>query len=654
MSDMSSPATPESAPAELLGTESGEPPASERLTKLAGENARLRSEIRQTLARAQRAEADAIRVRGSTKFQVGDLLVKAARQPKRLLLLPRDLLRLYRLRGHRRTQPDNATQDTGLGRARRSDYTDEIAARLLLPRIAEQPHRPLSIAGALDPLTAAQWRHIAAVTPVLPHDAATLIHDVDPDIVVIDTAAAGPNGSWSHLGDPAATDRALAARDLITAAKGNGRPIMLVRSVSDSAGFDSIAASCDLVVGLPGSRELHPWQPGFDLGAVVRVDPSLVRDASPQRTPAPSLPSETPSGVLIVDAAHGIDSDEAAGQTPAGATLVSPTAAAWSTLLDAKQIPLTRIDQTAPPVTAVEAAVRDSAVVALLTNRRDDSVAGSVLALLTLATGRHLVTPDDTRLRTILGLSADADTRPLGWFPYSSGDLSSARLALDEAVSTPQPNLLARWTVWRAIFQRASAAVAWKDAVTRLGLGAEPSSVHRVALLITDPQPGDHALKALATAVGGDHSPVHEIVCDHRHTKRIQSALGQDRSRSVEVIGISMDTEPTTHQATSQDAYHRTFRARAAQACRSRLLLDIHPAVASSPTIDASMICTQDLIDAVIAHELSDSPDHILLRRRFDGQPSGESVSLSISNRHAALAGTLPPAIIVENPGAMA
>lgn len=650
MSTMSSPAAPESDPAELMGIESGEPPASERLTKLAGENARLRSEIRQTLARAQRAEADATRVRGSTKFQVGDLLVKAARQPKRLLLLPRDLLRLYRLRGHRRTQPDNATQDTGLGRARRSEYTDEIAARLLLPRIAEQPHRPLSIAGALDPLTAAQWRHVAAVTQVLPHDAATLIHDIDPDIVVIDTAAAGPNGSWSHLGDPAATDRALAARELITAAKANGRPIMLVRSVGDSAGFDSIAASCDLVVDLPGSRESNTWHPGFDLGAVVRVDPSLVRAAAPQRSPEPGQQSATPPAVLIVDSDLGLDPDGAAGLSPAGSTPDSPTAAAWSTLLAAKQIPVTRIDPAAPPVTAVEAAVRDSAVVALSATRRDDVVAGFLPALLALATGRHLVTPDDAQLRTILGLSAHADTRPLGWFPYSPGDVSSARLALDEAISTPQPDLLARWLIWRVIFERAGAAVAWEDAVTRLGLGAQPSSVHRVALIITDPDPDDHSIETLVTAVGDERSPVHEIVCDRRQTQRIQSALERGRSTSVEVIGVSMDTAATAFHNTNR----HTIRARAAQACRSPLLLDLHPTVAANPTIDASTISTQDLIDAVIAYELSDAPGHVVIRRSSDGQPSDESVLLSISNRHATLAGILPPAIIVEIPGAMA
>lgn len=595
-----------------------DPPETERLSKLSGENARLRSEIRQAVARAKRAEADATRVRASTKFLVGDLLVQAARRPRRLLLLPRDLIRLYRLRGHRRTQAATAIEEGGAGRARRSDYSDEIAARLLLPRVGAQPRMPLAIAGALDPLTSAQWRGIAAVTDVLPHDAAMLIRDVDPDVVVIDTASSGPFGTWAHLGDPAATDRALAARDLITAAKGLGRPVMLLRSRHDSAGFDTIGASCDIVVDLPGSTTGKPWQSGIDLGVVARIAPELLLAGA-----APTASGDPRPGILIAD---GLDpfSDRVTLPTDPHRDhhRDHPLAAAWAEQAANRQLPLLAIDPTAPPVPAVEAAVRDCAVVALTHDHPAGIVGGSLLALLSLAAGRRLVAPDDEDLRSILGVSDPTAAENLGWFAYRTGDAGSARRALDHAIAARPTDLRMRWSLWRSLFARASAATAWHDAITRLGLGVEPRSHRSVAFFSTELDSTVLDINAIVEFVTTEDTLIHEIVCDHSQVERISGAL-MAAGTSTPVIGITVRGEPVPD------------RARAAQACRSHLLCEM----------ETSSLSPNEILDAVLGYELAGSPGQMLLR-----SVTG-TWSVRITDRDSALAGSTPDPVSVDHPG---
>ena len=73
----------------------GTPPADvERTTS----GARMMSELRQAQARADRAERELDRTKRSAAYVVGDLLVQAAKDPRRLLMLPRDLWRTWRLR----------------------------------------------------------------------------------------------------------------------------------------------------------------------------------------------------------------------------------------------------------------------------------------------------------------------------------------------------------------------------------------------------------------------------------------------------------------------------------------------------------------------------------------------------------------------------
>ena len=235
--------------------------------------ARLMSALRQAEARADRAERELERTKRSASYVVGNLMVRAAKDPRRLLTLPRDLWRIWRLRGARRGAPPARS-----GAIRTRDIVDLDAARLLIPRLATAPAgRGLSIAGALGAATARGWSPYAAVSVALPHDGAALIEALDPDVVIIDTSASLPGEAWAHLGNPAAVDRLQAAAAMVDAAHALGRPAVLLRMTppAHTAFLSGLAARCDLVVDGPGSTPAaRRWHPGVDPLAPVGQAPA--------------------------------------------------------------------------------------------------------------------------------------------------------------------------------------------------------------------------------------------------------------------------------------------------------------------------------------------------------------------------------------------
>lgn len=239
------------------------PPEDAGADERASGGARLMSALRQAEARADRAERELARTKRSASYVVGNLLVRAAKDPRRLITLPRDLWRIWRLRGARRAAPAAKP-----GAIRTRDIVDLDAARLLIPRLATAPAgRGLSIAGALGAATARGWSPYAAVSAALPHDGAALVEALDPDVVIIDTSASLPGQAWAHLGNPAAVDRLQAAAAMVDAAHALGRPAVLLRMTppAHTAFLSGLAARCDLVVDGPGSTPAaRRWHPGVD------------------------------------------------------------------------------------------------------------------------------------------------------------------------------------------------------------------------------------------------------------------------------------------------------------------------------------------------------------------------------------------------------
>jgi len=254
--------------------------------------ARLMAQLRQAEAKADRAERELDRTKRSASYVIGNLLVQAAKDPRRLITLPRDMWRIWRLRKARRQAPASTTSTI-----RTREVLDLDAARLLIPRLAAVPAgRGLSIAGAIGTATARGWTPYVALSSALPHEAAALVEATDPDIVVIDTSASLPGQPWSHLGDPAAVDRLLAAGALVDAAHALGRPAVLLRMTppSRTALLDSLAARCDLVLDGPGAAARGTrWHPGID----------------------PLAAPPTPESPALLDLSHWSDVAAAAART---------------------------------------------------------------------------------------------------------------------------------------------------------------------------------------------------------------------------------------------------------------------------------------------------------------------------------------------------
>lgn len=415
--------------------------------RMKSENARLRGELRQALARAERAERSVERMQNSAKYAIGSLLVQAAKHPLRLFLLPRDLWRIYRLRRHRRRDRSEPTP-LPLQRARRDELLDLEAARLLLPRIAAAPHAQLSIAGAISRETATAWAPYAAVTRVLPHDAAEVVTDVDPDVVIIDSAAARPGEDWAYLGDPAAADRELAAVRLIDAAHERGRPVVLLRSTppSHTTFLAPLAARCDLVLDAPGSRAEDPWHPGID--------------------PAAWIAQSGSGGVAILGGATRSASGWQVGTT-------SPTERAYqqalAELVDTRNVVL--------PDPAREGAARSAlqgatAAACLPLTLGTGFVGAQASKLGVLAAGVPLVSGPDTMLESLASAGLGIASSP--------AEMSEA---LDRAVSSL--DAVGHRANLRSIVSRMGAPVCLGELAGRLHLAARPRAAWDVTLVVS-------------------------------------------------------------------------------------------------------------------------------------------------------------------------
>lgn len=435
LADTAPGAAPDDAPADERGS---------------SDSARLRAQARQAEARAERAERALERMERSAKYTVGSLLVEAARSPRRLLLLPRDLWRVWRLRRRGR---GTSTPASGQ-RSRRDELLDVDAARLLVPRASARPDAAFAIVGALSASTAAAWSPYVALTAALPHEAAETIHAVGADVVIIESAAALPGEDWAFLGDPAAADRQVAAQRLIDAARGEGIPVVLVRNTSPAhtAFLGALAARCDLVVDGPGSRRDNPWQPGIDPAAwasvaVGRDDRAVVVGPDPLADPRAPLSDRALAGAL------------ARALRSAGIDTVSP-------------------DPRMPVVAARRSAVSTAAFgIASPLRVAEGTVGAAPSSLGILASGRRLVGGRDGDLARLLPRAA--------WAQIVVDDnddivaaLASARVALTDEE---------RRSLLREIVVQASAPVALQDLARRLGLRGRPIACWDVALATSDP-----------------------------------------------------------------------------------------------------------------------------------------------------------------------
>lgn len=435
---------------------------------------RIMAQLREAQARADRAERELERTRRTAAYVVGDLCVRAAKDPRRLPTLPRDVWRTWRLRRARRAAP-RATSSP----ARTREIIDLDAARLLVPRMATVPAgRGLSIAGALGSATRRAWAPYAAVSPALPHEAAAVVETLDPDIVVIDTSASVVGEDWSHLGDPAAADRMLAAGALVDAAHALGRPVVLLRMTppSHTAFLDSLARRCDHVVDGPGAARRTPWHPGVD--------------------PLASVPLPHQPALLTIDRAD-----------PA------------TTLVDAVNEAAAhhhRIDPTLPTDVAWSRALASAS--GLLARPVSASILGaSVPSVAALAAGRRVLAPGDEDLDRLLSVRPRARGAA-----YTGVDVS---ILADWAAAGPMPlDPEQHRAAFAAVLLGAAAPVQLTHLAQDLGIPSRPRALWDVALIID-----------------GDLDPDRVIEQSWRPRELVVSSPVSDRARSaLSDAGISL------------------------------------------------------------------------------------------------------------------
>ncbi|MFM7211208.1 MAG: hypothetical protein ACKOYQ_04255 [Actinomycetota bacterium] len=413
------------------------------------DSARLRGQLRQAEARAERAERALERMERSAKYTVGSLLVEAARSPRRLVLLPRDLWRVWRLRRRARGTPGGA----GSTRTRRDDALDTDAARLLVPRASARPDSAFAIVGALSEATAAAWSPYAAVTPALPHEAAETLRALGADLVVIESASALPGESWAFLGDPAAADRQLAALRLIDAAREQGIPVVLLRNtpVASTAFLAPLAARCDLVVDGPGSRRDNPWNPGIDPAAWTTPD------------------AGRPDRAAIFGSDPLTDPRSALGDRALAANL--------SQALSAAGIRTISPDPRLPLVAARRAALSSAAFGIMSPLRIADGTVGAHPGSLgVLASGRRLVGGPDADIDSLLPRTAWSRVR------IEPGTDLPGALAAAQAPLTEEEGRALR----REVLLHASAPVCLRDLAQRLGLRGRPAACWDISLVTHD------------------------------------------------------------------------------------------------------------------------------------------------------------------------
>jgi hypothetical protein len=242
---------------------------------------------RQLTAKERQLQATEERLRaleGSAALVLGRTLVGAARNPKRgARLLPREVKALWRRRSGR-TMP-GAPIDEEMLKALRGPTAldvDEIdnadpALLTLLHTSVEVGARTVPVlAGMFTPATAALLRGPAdnpraVVNTLLPHDAEVIVSRVDPDVVVIESAALGSPGPWAYTTQQAFGARDRALLDVLVAARALRRPVLVwwnsPRSATPglarvSARTDAVWTSAQWEAGTPapeGVEERRTW-----------------------------------------------------------------------------------------------------------------------------------------------------------------------------------------------------------------------------------------------------------------------------------------------------------------------------------------------------------------------------------------------------------
>jgi hypothetical protein len=277
---------------------------------------RLARQLRETRVQLAMTQTRLSALEQSSTMQFGRTIANAAKKPwPRGALLPRDLLKLWRMRGAPKSGAQNAA--SALSSAQLNDlkgtggpFLSSLTVPGLLPHgdpglaLAGLAGGPaggttdeLVITGALSALGCATLAPDAVVHPLLPHDADVVVEGTGADLVLIQASALLPGEPWAYATDPAGADRGRRLARMIVMARALGKPVVLVRDVPQALmpGLSWLAATCDAV--LEGGL-------GVQLARFNPVGASPARPGSPLYAGARD-PREAPAVRALLDALAG-------------------------------------------------------------------------------------------------------------------------------------------------------------------------------------------------------------------------------------------------------------------------------------------------------------------------------------------------------------
>jgi hypothetical protein len=301
---------------------------------VAAERDRLSRQLRDTRVQLAMTETRLAALEQSSTMRFGRTIANAAKKPwPRGALLPRDLYKLWRMRGAPKSGAQNAAAALaaaqladlkGTGGRFLSALTAPGALALSDPGLAlagaPAAAPRLVITGALSALGCATLAPDAVVHPLLPHDADIVVEATGADLVVIEASALLPGSPWAHATDPAAADRGRRLARMIVMARALGKPVVLLRDVPASLmpGIGWLAASCDAVVdgGL-----------GVQFARFNPVGVTAARPTAPVYAGARD-PREAPAVRALLDSLTG----DGAGAAVPGSTVRLAGARSWRSL----------------------------------------------------------------------------------------------------------------------------------------------------------------------------------------------------------------------------------------------------------------------------------------------------------------------------------
>jgi len=323
--------------------------ATDRLARALADRDALAVELESARQAVDALTQDLTRLRRSGTYRVGNLLVRAAREPRRTPAVTRELVgmarRRWRARGARQTpglDPGRAARivvpagttgpSTPRGTATGPELLDRTtgaleaeavtgpgptvggptgapvvvrpirgSSRMLLAHRTLRPVprvRP-SVAAVVTDVTAMALEPYVDLVVLHPHDAPDLVRRTDPDLVLVETAATGPGQPWAYLGHPGMATRHRALVDALDAARAAGRPVALWgdTSTAEAAALLTVPGLVDVRLGVGNpvvdSQPHVPWDRGVPwhlFAPVGLVDPA-----------APAAPAGRAGRVHLLD-----------------------------------------------------------------------------------------------------------------------------------------------------------------------------------------------------------------------------------------------------------------------------------------------------------------------------------------------------------------